>query len=128
LYFGLGLTLVQMQRYQEAIAALRTALQLSPDNPLNQALLVYGLGRAGCSDEAREAFKQLEVRHPYVPCWFLSIVWIGLNDKDRAIQCLEDAFRGREPCMVSLKVDPVFDPIRGDSRFAEMVRLVAPEP
>ncbi len=128
LYFGLGLTLVQLQRYEEAIAALRTAVQLGPDNPLNQALLVYGLGRAGCSDEAREAFEQLGARHPYVPCWFLSIVWIGLNDEDRAFQCLEDAFQGREPCMVSLKVDPVFDPIRGDARFAEMVRRVAPGP
>jgi tetratricopeptide (TPR) repeat protein len=128
LYFGLGLTLIQLQRYEEAIAALRTAVQLGPDNPLNQALLVYGLGRAGCSDEAREAFEHLGTRHPYVPCWFLSIVWIGLNDEDRAFQCLEDAFQGREPCMVSLKVDPVFDPIRGDARFAEMVRRVVPEP
>ncbi len=128
LYFGLGLTLVQLQRHEEAIAALRTAVQLGPDNPLNQALLVYGLGRAGCSDEARGAFEQLGARHPYVPCWFLSIVWIGLNDENRAFQCLEDAFQSREPCMVSLKVDPVFDPIRADARFAEMVRRVAPEP
>ena len=128
LYFGLGLTLVQLQRYEEAIAALRAAVKLGPDNPLNQALLVYGLGRAGYGEESREAFEQLGARHPYVPCWFLSIVWIGLNDKDRAFQCLEDAFQGREPCMVSLKVDPVFDPIRSDGRFAEMVRRVVPEP
>jgi adenylate cyclase len=124
LYFGLGLTLVQQQRYQEAIAALRTAVQLGPDNPLNQALLVYGLGRAGCCHEAQEAFEQLVAIHAYVPCWFLSIVWIGLNDKDRAFECLEEAFVGREPCLVSLKVDPVFDPLRADARFAEMVRRV----
>ena len=126
LYFGLGLTLVQQQRYEEAIAALRTAVRLGPDNPLNHALLVYGLGRAGYSHEAQEAFEQLGASHAYVPCWFLSIVWIGLNDKDRAFECLEDAFRGREPCMVSLKVDPVFDPLRGDARFADMVRRVGP--
>jgi adenylate cyclase len=124
LYFGIGLTLAQQQRHEEAIAALRTAVQLDPDNPLSQALLVYGLGRAGCSHEAQQALEQLVASHAYVPSWFLSIVWIGLNDTDRAFECLEDAFRGREPCMVSLKVDPVFDPLRADVRFAEMVRRV----
>jgi tetratricopeptide (TPR) repeat protein len=128
LYFGLGLALLQLQRYEEAIAALRTAVQLGPDNPLNQALLVYGLGRAGCGGEAQEALERLGSNYAYVPSWFLSIVWIGLNDKNRAFECLEDAFRGREPCLVSLKVDPVFDPLRDDGRFGEMVRRVGLEP
>jgi adenylate cyclase len=126
LYFGLGLTLVQLRRYEEAIAAIRTAVQLGPDNAFNQALLVYGLGRAGCSHEARQAFEQLAASHRYISCWFLSVVWIGLNDKDRAFECLDDAFRGREPCMVAVKVDPVFDPLRDDARFAELVRRVGP--
>lgn len=128
LYFGLGLTLVQRQRYEEAITALRSAVRLGPDNPLNQALLVYGLGRAGCAREAREELERLRVRHPYVPSWFQSIVWIGLNDHDRAFESLEDAFRGHEPCLVSLKVDPVFDPIRGYSRFTDMVGRIGLEP
>jgi TolB-like protein/tetratricopeptide (TPR) repeat protein len=128
LYFGLGLALVQLHRYEEAIAALRNAVQLGPDNPLNQALLVYGLGSAGCTSEAHQAMAELNARHPYVPCWFLSIVWIGLNDKNRAFEYLEDALRAREPCMVSLKVDPVFDPIRDDARFADLVRRVGLEP
>ena len=128
LYFGLGLTLVQLQRYDEAIAALRTAVQLGPDNPLNQALLVYGLGRAGRSREAHDALERLRSKHAYVPCWFLSIIWIGLGDKEQAFACLEEAFRGREPCLVSLKVDPIFDPLRGDDRFAEMIRRVGLQP
>ena len=128
LYFGLGLTLTQQHRYEEAIASLRTAVQLGPDNPLNQALLVYGLGRAGCAAEAQKELEQLRASHAYVPSWFLSIVWIGLNDHDRAFESLEDAFRNREPCLVSLKVDPVFDPIRCYPRFTEMVRRVGLEP
>jgi tetratricopeptide (TPR) repeat protein len=128
LYFGLGLTLTQQHRYEEAVASLRTAVQLGPDNPLNHALLVYGLGRAGCAHEAQKELEQLRASHAYVPSWFLSIVWIGLNDHDRAFESLEDAFRGHEPCLVSLKVDPVFDPIRCYPRFAKMVRRVGLEP
>jgi len=89
---------------------------------------VYGLARAGHQREAQEALAQLTANHTYVPSWFLSMVWIGLNEKERALESLEDAFRSHELCLVSLKVDPVFDPLRGDSRFTEMVRRVGLEP
>ena len=127
-HWGLGMTLVQQENEDEAITALRTAAQLSPGNALLQASLVYGLGRAGRRREATEALQQLNEAHAYVPCWFSSLVWIGLNDKDRAFESLEGAFRDHEPCLVTLKVDPVFDPLRGESRFAEMVRRVGLEP
>ncbi len=124
LYFGLGLTLAQIPRHDEAVAALREAVTLGPENPLNQALLVYVLGRAGRAREAEQEMERLKQRHAFCPSWFLSIVWIGLNDHRRAFECLEDAFRGREPCLVSLKVDPVFDPIRRNPTFADMVRRI----
>src|SRR5712664_3478598 len=41
LYFGLGLALAQQQHYQQAFEAMRTATQLGPDNPFNQASLIY---------------------------------------------------------------------------------------
>jgi TolB-like protein/tetratricopeptide (TPR) repeat protein len=128
LYFGLGLTLVQQRRYDDGISAFRTAARLGPDNALLQASLAYGLGRAGCIREAREALQQLTENDAYVPCWFLSLVWIGLDEKERALESLEDAFRAREPCLVSLKVDPVFDPLRDDVRFSDMVRRTGLEP
>jgi tetratricopeptide (TPR) repeat protein len=127
LYFGLGLTYVQQGRYREAISALRTAAEMAPDNPLTRASLVYGLARAGHQRQAHEALEQLTANHAYVPSWFLSMVWIRLNEKEQALESLEDAFRGHEPCLVSLKVDP-FDPLRDDSRFTEMVRRVGLEP
>jgi TolB-like protein/Flp pilus assembly protein TadD len=128
LYFGLGFALVNLARYEEAIAALKTTVRLGPDNPLNRALLVYVLGRAGREREARDELDRLLAKQLYVPRWFLSIVWIGLNDHERAFQALEEAFCGREPCLVSLKVDPVFDPLRGYPLFADMVRRVGLEP
>lgn len=128
LYFGLGLALVHPGRLDEAVAALRTAVRLGPGNPLNRALLVYALGRAGRRCEAREELARLESTRAYVPHWFRSFVWIGLDEHERAFIELEEAFRVREPCLVSLKVEPLFDPIRGDRRFAEMVRRVGLEP
>jgi adenylate cyclase len=124
LYFGLGQTLVQQHRYEEAIAALRTAARMGPGNAFTEASLAYALGRAGRSREARQAFEQLTAKHAYVPCWFRSMVYIGLNDKDCALELLESAVRDHEPCLVSLEVDPVFDPLRNENRFCGMVDQV----
>ena len=62
------------------------------------------------------------------PSWFYSIVSIGLNDRQRALDALDNAFNDHEPCLVSLKVDPVFDPLRQEGRFLDMVRRIGLEP
>ena len=43
-------------------------------------------------------------RYEYVPCWFLAMAWVGLNEKERALEALEQAFRDHEPCMVKRNV------------------------
>ena len=83
-------------------------------------LLVFG--------EAKQLLDQLSAACAYVPRWFLSIIWVGLNDNERALQALEEAFGDREPCLVSLKVEPIFDPLRDDNRFADMIRRVGLKP
>jgi len=47
-----------------------------------------------------------------------------MNDTDRAIASLQRAYRERSTSLVSLTVDPIFDPLRGDPRFQELVRVV----
>ena len=127
LYFGLGLTLLQQKRFEEAISALRTAVQKEPGNVFSVAALIYGLGHAGRKKEAERHLDQLMKKYEYVPCWFLAMAWVGLNDKERALEALEQAFRDHEPCMVSLKVDAIFDPLREEERFKDMVRGVGLE-
>jgi len=128
LYFGLGLTLLQQELFEEAISALRTAVQKEPGNVFSVAALIYGLGHAGRKKEAERHLDELMKKYEYVPCWFLAMAWVGLDDKERALEALEQAFRDHEPCMVSLKVDAIFDPLREDARFKDMVRGVGLRP
>jgi len=128
LYFGLGLVLLQQHRFEEAISALRTAVHKEPGNVFSVAALIYGLGHAGRKKEAKRHLDQLLRKYEYVPCWFLAMAWVGLNEKERALEALEQALRDHEPCMVSLKVDAIFDPLRTDSRFTSMIRQVGLEP
>jgi adenylate cyclase len=128
LYFGLGLVLLQQKRFEEAISALQTAVQKEPGNVFSVAALIYGLGHAGQKKEAKRHLDQLLKKYEYVPCWFLAMAWIGLNDKERALQALEQALRNHEPCMVSLKVDAIFDPLRQEERYKDLVHCVGLEP
>ena len=128
LYFGLGLVLLQQHRFEEAISALRTAVQKKPGNVFSVAALIYGLGHAGRKKEAQRHLDQLLRKYEYVPCWFLAMAWVGLNDRERALDALQQALRDHEPCMVSLKVDAIFDPLRTDCRLTSMIRQVGLEP
>jgi adenylate cyclase len=127
LYFGLGLTLLQQKRFDEAISALRTAVQKEPGNVFSVAALIHGLGHAGRKKEAKQHLYLLMKEYEYVPCWFLAMAWVGLNDTERALDALEQAFRNHEPCMVSLKVDAMFDPLHKEKRYKDMVRGVGLE-
>lgn len=128
LYFGLGLTLLQQEQFAEAIIALRSAVQKEPGNVFSVAALIYGLGHAGQKEEAKQLLDELLKKYEYVPCWFLAMAWVGLDEAGRALDALEQAFRHHEPCMVSLKVDAIFDPLREEQRFEKMVCDVGLEP
>jgi hypothetical protein len=46
------------------------------------------------------------------------------GDKDRAFHWLDTGYRERDYWMITLNSDFVFDPLRSDPRFAELVRKV----
>jgi tetratricopeptide (TPR) repeat protein len=128
LCFGLGLVLLQQKRFDEAIAALQTAVQKEPGNVFSMAALIYGLGAAGQKKEAKRHLDQLLNKYEYVPYWFLAMAWVGLSEKDRALQALEQAFGNHEPCMVSLQADAIFDSLREEERYKDLVRGVGLQP
>ena len=100
--------------------------QTAGSNALIESSLAYACGVAGDRSEALEILNRLTEGGRYVPHWFLSLIWIGIGDADRAFEHLETAFDDREPCMVTLGVDPIFDPLRADDRFDDLVRRIAP--
>jgi hypothetical protein len=55
-------------------------------------------------------------------------VYIGLGDKDQAFVWLEKAFQERSNALVWLKVWPLWDPLRSDPRFDDLLRRVGLEP
>ena len=51
-------------------------------------------------------------------------LYADLGDKEQAFLWLGTAYQERDSGLVSLKTDFLFDPLRSDPRFAELVRKV----
>jgi hypothetical protein len=47
---------------------------------------------------------------------------LGLGDRTRALELLEQAFQQREPLMVFLKVEPKWNELRSDPRFIDLMK------
>jgi tetratricopeptide (TPR) repeat protein len=116
---------VRKGMYEEAIAEVNKALSLE-GNTSAIALLGYTYALAGKHDEARKLLGQLEElsNRKYVPPFFFAAIYIGLGEKDGAFEWLEKAYQERHPHLVQLKVQPVYDPLRSDPRFADLMRRV----
>jgi tetratricopeptide (TPR) repeat protein len=84
------------------------------------------LARSGRPQEAHALLKRidLEARGAYVNPLNLARVQVSLGQRDQALAELEKAVRDRNADLIMLRVDPVWDPVRNDPRFMEVVRRV----
>lgn len=60
-------------------------------------------------------------KQAYVSPYDLAILYVGLGDKNRAMEQLNRAYDDRAGWLIYLNVEPVFDPLRSDPRFADLV-------
>lgn len=67
---------------------------------------------------------QAETQRSYVPAEYLGLVHLGLGERRLALDALECAFENRSGSMAFLRIDPLFDPLRGDPRFEELLNRV----
>jgi len=51
-------------------------------------------------------------------------IYIGLGDRDKAFEWLEKSYLERSNSLLWLGVSPLFDPLRADPRFDDMLRRV----
>ena len=58
----------------------------------------------------------------HVPPYSIAIIYSGLNDKDPAFEWLNKAHEARSFFLSLIKVEPVMDNLRSDSRFKELLK------
>ena len=136
----LALAYVQKGMPQEAIAELRKLIKAPESGPVPDkvieaeseasASLGFAYGMAGKQAEARAILNQLDAlsKRRYVSPLYFAIVLAGLKENDRAIEYLNKAFDARHPGLVLIRIEPMFDGLRSDERFKQLIKRFEPIP
>jgi TolB-like protein/DNA-binding winged helix-turn-helix (wHTH) protein/tetratricopeptide (TPR) repeat protein len=120
---GLGVALLRSGHHDEAVTTLEDANRVA-DDARSQATLGHAYGTVGRAAEARAILDALgeRARGQYLSPVYLAFVYAGSGDRDAAFAELEKAFEDRSPLLVSANSEPLFDPLRSDPRFADLLR------
>jgi TolB-like protein/Tfp pilus assembly protein PilF len=125
-YCALGLHHQQIGNYEAAIAAFERALALSGRGADDLASIGHAYARSGRRPKARRILQELThlsiQRH--VPAVYVAAVHAGLRDRDEALAWLARACDERSAWLPFLRVEPWWDPVRSDPRFAGLLRRV----
>ena len=123
-YWLLGLIQAHRRDFDESLAALRRAVFLSPQTPRMHGALGRTLALSGRRRRALEVLGTLEsyAHERYVSPLEFAWIQFALGDVDLGFHWLTKACEDRSYDLISLKVDPRFDPLRGDPRFTPILR------
>jgi serine/threonine protein kinase/tetratricopeptide (TPR) repeat protein len=123
-YVLLCLALSQVGRHEEAIEYARRAAQVLGRTPYTLTRLAVAYARAGREGEARAVLSEVEAMSPdrYVSPQLLASVHASLGEREAAFGQLERALSIRDARLLWLGVDPLFDGLREDARYEEVLR------
>ena len=118
-----GLAYGRAGEHDRAIEALTRVSEISGRATYYLGLLAWAFGNAGREDEARSLLEELHERSKseYVGPVIFACIHSGLRENDQAMEWLSRAVEERSPIRVWLYF-PLFDNLRDDPRFPELLR------
>lgn len=121
---NLALVMTMQGNHAEAVAECRRVVRLTNDSTASLAELAWALGKSGDLAGAREVLARLEGGGStnYVPADNLAIALLGAGERDRAVDAMTQAFRGRAGSLTHLAVDPRWDELRENATVEAMKR------
>jgi len=125
-YLDIGSAQLAQGQAEPALEWFRRGQALESSVRSYDALIVRALAALDRREEAEEILVRLEEesKQHYVRAEILAMGYAALADFDRAFACLERAFQARSAGLIYLHLDPGYEPLRGDSRFGELVRRI----
>jgi TolB-like protein/Tfp pilus assembly protein PilF len=111
-------------RAEEAMKIAEDWLRADPTNQfaMREAGIAYAkTGRRDKAEEMIGKFREL-ARAEYVPTARMAAIYTALGDKDKAFAELDQAFEMRDWELFRMNVDNYWIPLRGDPRFAALVK------
>jgi TolB-like protein/Flp pilus assembly protein TadD len=123
--YDLGKAYLQKRMSTQAIAEFQRSVNLFKVSE-RDAALGYAYARVGRNAEAHhvlETYLQQSSR-TYVSWYGMAFIYAGLGDNNQVFACLEKAYEQHDVRLRDVKVEPLFESLRLDPRFADLVRRV----
>jgi TolB-like protein/DNA-binding winged helix-turn-helix (wHTH) protein len=116
----------QLEQASGMISSNATAQAHPIDLPVLHALLGHAYAITGRRSQAMNELTKLQAAGTgrYIPGSYFAILWMGLGDKNQAFTWLNRAYQERSEHVLYLGIEPLVDPLRGDPRFATLLKKV----
>lgn len=123
-HLWLGRCYQEIGKYDEALAEFKQVEDVFHGWVVSIAAIGFVNGRAGRRAEARKLLAGLDElsKRKFVTSYGVALVYAGLGQKEQAFAWLNKAFDERSHWLVWLKLDPRWDSLRSDARFAQLVQ------
>jgi TolB-like protein/Flp pilus assembly protein TadD len=129
-HLWLGRAYQAQGRLDEAVREFAETRRVVGDWPVVVAAMGHALGASGRHAEARQQLDTLDQlsRHRYVTEYGVALIHAGLGDAAAAFDWLDRAVAARSHWLVWLDLDPRWQALRHDPRFAAVVGRVGLAP
>ena len=123
-YWILGVIQEQRKDFDESAAAFQRAVHLSPQTPRMHGALGRTFALAGRRKQALDVLKKLEsyAKERYVSPLEFAWIQFALGETELGFRWMQKALEDRSFDLISIKVDPRFDALKGDPRFETIAR------
>jgi TolB-like protein/Tfp pilus assembly protein PilF len=124
--YVLGISYLKDSNSVEALKVFQKASKISREHPLFLSHLGVAFAWSGETNKARDVVKKLEKRvEKKSSCsFFVALIHMALDDKEKAFEWLERSYKDRDLWLLFIKVDPLFDSLRSDPRFKELLKKI----
>jgi TolB-like protein/Flp pilus assembly protein TadD len=121
-YWILGLVQEQRGEFDESVAAFQRAIQITPRSPIMQAALGRTFALSGKRQDALRILEELHrlAEKRYVSPFELASLHFALEQSDEGFEWLSKAFQDRCFELISLRVDPRWQPLKSNPRFHQL--------
>jgi len=120
----MGPVYTQTSRFDEALACYARAREADPDSKFVASFEAMTLAFSGKRAEAAKMLDEISRRaaSDYISPVSIAYICTALGDKDRAFENLDRAIFDRDPNILGLKTNPIFDALRSDVRYRALLK------
>jgi tetratricopeptide (TPR) repeat protein len=117
-------------QFDEAIACYARAREADANSKFVDSLEAMTLAMAGRHAEAATRLDIISQRaaNDYISPVSIAYICTALGDKDRVFENLDRAVFDRDPNILGLQSNPIFDSLRTDERYHAILRKMRLEP